>query len=138
MKSIKEIIGIKTPEPKDLQQTTQEEEIFNSYPNLEKEYKEQKEAELLTQMKEKANKLKIENDNLKKLADHRIRYSWAILIFVVLFVIASITTVILTGNKILTINDNVLDILLATNTVQVVGVLYIVAKWLYPTNNKEE
>lgn len=93
------------------------------------------------QISEKAKKLKIaneklviENTNLKKLSDHRLHYSWAIFVFVVLYTLSFIAIFVLVGIKFLCINDSVMKIFLGTNTIQIVGILYIVAKWLYPAN----
>lgn len=133
MKSLKESINSsKSPQPSDLENITDEDSIF--YEPIDERYKDHKNTELLIQFREKANKLKIENENLKKLANHRITYSWWIFGFVVLFVLLSFMIIILSGLDVLKLNDNVLDVLLGTNMAQVVGVLYIVAKWLYPNN----
>jgi hypothetical protein len=94
----------------------------------------EKAKEQVNKLKIANEKLKIDNDNLKKLAEHRIKYSWAIFIFVICFVSVSLGIVILSGLNILCLSDTILGALQGTNMVQVIGVLYIVTKWLYPAN----
>lgn len=130
------------PIPNDLKETTNEEEVYSE--TVEEAQSDHKGKEALDAIKSKATealqeyklkneKLEIENQNLQKLATHRINFSWAIFGFVIAFVLFALSIVVLSGLSEestwkLTINDNVLDIILATNTAQVIGVLYIVAK----------
>ena len=134
LSDINKIEEIKLPAPSSLNQFSDEEQIYTEAPS--ESQNDHKSVEALKLVQEKAreenNKLKIDNQNLKDLATHRIKYSKWILGFVILFVSTVLIILILSGYKILIFNDNVIDVLLATNTVQVVGVLYIVAKWLYP------
>ncbi len=139
MKSLKTIIdSADIPEPSELKSETGEAVLFDE--TSDETQVDHKNAELVKELIRKAredvHKLEIENENLKKLADHRIQYSWGIYGFVFFFVTFSLAIVVLSGLKVLQINDNVLDVLLGTNMIQVVGVLYIVAKWLYPNNKK--
>lgn len=129
---IKDIDSISIPSPEELNINNEEETIFADYID-DIPYEKTQEKFLL---KEKAKSLKIENDNLKKLNSHRINYSNYILCFVVVFVGLTIVIITLSGNKTLSINDNVLITLLSTNMFQVVGILYIVTKWLYPKTDK--
>jgi len=108
--------------------------------------------EQLNKFKKKNEKLEIENSNLKKLAEHREAYSWAILLFVVVTVIITFYIVVQASTPVLfpildngkyykllitnyVISDNVIMTLLSTTLVQVIGILLLVVKWLYPSNN---
>ena len=96
--------------------------------------------------KEKIRKLEIENDDLAKLGPHRRRYSWFILGFVFVFVLIAFSILLMSSFQIqsttedkvaffrtlIKLDNEVIMTLLATNTVQVVGLLYVVAKWLFP------
>jgi hypothetical protein len=140
------------PIPTDLKDTTNEEEVYSETEEEAQSDHKDKEAldaikakatESLQEYKLKNKKLEIENQNLQTLAKHRINFSWAIFAFVIAFVLFALSIVVLSGISEestfkLNINDNVLDIILATNTVQVVGVLYIVAKWLYPASKESK
>ena len=66
------------------------------------------------------------------MSKHRIKYSWYIFYFVICFVLLTLLILVCVGKNQLQLSDDVLITLFATNMVQVVGVLYIVAKWLYP------
>jgi len=132
--NIAKIKDIKLPTPDELKDSTKEGEVYSETPQESQVDHKGNEALKLVQDKarESTNKLKIENVNLEQLAKHRIAYSWWIFGFVVTFLILVLTILILSGFKVIELNDNVLNTLLTTNMVQVVGVLYIVAKWLYP------
>ena len=134
MLDITKINDINLPNPDELKDTTEEGKVYSETPQESQIDHKGNEALKLVQDKarESTNKLKIENGNLEKIAKHRITYSWWIFGFVVTFLILVLTILLLSGFKIIELNDNVLNTLLATNMVQVVGVLYIVAKWLYP------
>ncbi|MFA6143631.1 MAG: hypothetical protein WCW84_05855 [Sulfurimonas sp.] len=117
----------------------------------------EKEATALIQetarkVKAKNARLEIENSNLKKLAEHREAYSWAILAFVICTVIVTFYIVIQAGTPVLfpilendkdykllitnyVISDQVIMTLLGTTLAQVIGILWLVVKWLYPSNN---
>ena len=102
--------------------------------------------------KEKIRKLEIENDDLAKLGPHRRKYSWCILGFVFIFVVIAFSILLLSSFQIQSITEDktlffrtfikldneVLMTLLATNTVQVVGLLYVVAKWLFPIKSVQK
>ena len=102
--------------------------------------------------KQKIRKLEIENDDLAMLGPHRRTYSWWILAFVLAFVVITFVILVLSSLQIehvsktdvaqfytlLSLDNKVLMTLLATNTVQVVGLLYVVAKWLFPTKLEEK
>lgn len=134
------ISKVQLPTPSELKDKTDEEEIYVETPDEIQD--EHKNANVLKEVQEKAreavNTLKIENQNLQKLADHRIRYSWAILAFVVVFCLLVLRVVFLVGSEEMKLSDTVLNMLLGTTMVQVIGVLYIVAKWLYPQNGKDK
>lgn len=101
--------------------------------------------EALEIAKQKIRTLQIKNDDLAQLGPHRRTYSWWILGFSIVFVACSVIIVFLSSYQILSaegdatkystllkLSDDVLMTLLATNTVQVVGLLFVVAKWLFP------
>ena len=128
----------------DINNPTEEEDIFNNEEvntlvanNNYIQYEKEQYKQLLKKQIEEIKELQINNDNIEKLANHRIKYSWFIFWFVCIFFIYSLTIVLLNGFKIITISDTVLGILLGTNTADVIGVLFIVAKWLYPQEIKQ-
>lgn len=132
--NIEEIINIKLPPPEELKNSTDEEKIYNeTSEEAQGDHKKNQEIRLL---QEKArvenNTLKIKNSNLENLAGHRIAYSWGLFGFVVLFMVSTLAVLLLSGKDNLTLSDTVLTVLLGTNMTQVIGVLYIVTKWLYP------
>lgn len=98
--------------------------------------------------KEKIRKLEIENNDLAMLGPHRRRYSWWILGFVMFFVLMTFSVLMLSAIQLDSLEDGVYSLiklenevvmtLLATNTVQVVGLLYVVAKWLFPTKSAKQ
>ena len=137
MIDISKIQNIQLEEPSRLNTSSEEENIYTE--TAQESQLDHKNAEALKLLQDKAreenHKLTIENGNLEKLAKHRITYSWWIFGFVVIFLTMVLLIVTLNGFQIMKLNDNVIDTLLATNMVQVVGILYIVAKWLYPQNN---
>ena len=134
MSDVNKIKEIELPSPSSLSQSSNEEQIYSETP-AESQH-DHKSIEALKLVQEKAreenNKLKIENQNLQNLASHRIVYSWWIFAFVVLVVIIILGIFIASGLGTLTISSDNLDTLLQSNTVQVIGILYIIAKWLYP------
>lgn len=136
MLNFKKIEGVKLPNPEELKDSTEEEKVYDETPQ--ESQTDHKGNEALKLLQDKArqenNKLKIENDNLQNLANHRIEYSKWIFKLVTFVIIIVFTIVILDGFDIINLDKETLDILLKTNTVQVVGVLFIVAKWLYPNN----
>lgn len=134
MINIAKIKSVSLDKPSDLKDTTDEEEVYKESPEESQTDHKSIEALKLVQNKarEENNKLKIENGNLKKLAEHRIAYSWAIFIFVVIVVLIVLGIFIFSGLGKLTLSTDNLDTLLQTNTVQAIGILYIIAKWLYP------
>jgi hypothetical protein len=108
--------------------------------------------ETLNEYKKKIEKLGIENSNLKKLAEHRENFSWAILLFVVVTVMITFYIVVQASTPVLfpildngkyykllitnyVISDKVIMTLLGTTLVQVIGILWLVVNWLYPSNN---
>jgi hypothetical protein len=119
--------------PTDLKNESEEEQLFEDKPGS--DYEEQKKALAYRESSEKSQqviqKLKIENTDLALLGPYRRKYSWWIFIFAVSFVLLAMALLLLSGFQVITISDQVLITLLATNTVQVVGLLYIVAKWLF-------
>lgn len=134
MINISKIKDITLPNPSDLKDKTDEEKVYNESPQESQTDHKSIEALKLVQDKarEENNKLKIENGNLEKLAKHRITYSWAIFVFVVVVVLIVLGIFIFSGLGKLTLSTDNLDTLLQTNTVQAIGILYIIAKWLYP------
>ena len=136
MVDIAKIGSVNLPEPSELKTSTDEEGVYNETPAESQTDHKSIEAFKLLQDKarEENNKLKIDNENLKKLADHRIDYSKWIFKLVASFIGAVFSIVVLDGFGVIEVEKDTLDILLKTNTVQVVGVLFIVAKWLYPNN----
>lgn len=138
----------------DLDETSREEGLFET--TEAKSHIEHKEREatetVLNLAKEKIRKLEIENDDLAMLGPHRRKYSWWILAFVFLFVIATFSIVLMSSfqveavaanqklffRTVINLDNAVLMTLLATNTVQVVGLLYVVAKWLFPRKSEKK
>lgn len=102
--------------------------------------------------KERIRKLQIENNDLAMLGPHRRRYSWWILSFVIVFVLITFSILLLsawqieatstngtiTYRTLIALNEEVIITLLATNTIQVVGLLFVVAKWLFPTKSPKK
>jgi len=96
--------------------------------------------------KQKIRTLKIQNDDLAQLGPHRRKYSWWVLGFSITFVVIVLTILVLSSlqivagesgfRTIIKLENEVLITLLATNTVQVIGLLYVVARWLFPTIDK--
>lgn len=96
--------------------------------------------------KVRIRKLEIENDDLAKLGPHRRKSSWFILGVVFVFVLIAFSILFMSSFQIqsttedkavlfrtlIKLDNEVIMTLLATNTVQVVGLLYVVAKWLFP------
>ena len=134
MSSIENIKDVELPIPKDLGDSTDEETVYGE--TLEESQSDHKSREEFRLLQEKAreaiNKLRIENENLKNLADHRIQYSKWIFWLVAVVISTVFTILILGGLEVVKIDKETLTALLRTNTMQVVGVLFIVAKWLYP------
>lgn len=125
--------------PTDLKDTTEEIKLYELSANaVNIDDTDSIDNTLVLKLQEKAKKLKIKNDNLIKLADHRIQFSWAIFVFVLLFSFFSLMILVCKGNGKLDISDEVIIVLLGTTVLNVVGVLYIVTKWLYPQNVKDE
>lgn len=125
--------------PTDLKDTTEEIKLYELSANaVNIDDTDSIDNTLVLKLQEKAKKLKIKNDNLIKLADHRIQFSWAIFVFVLLFSFFSLMILVCKGNGKLDISDEVIIVLLGTTVINVVGVLYIVTKWLYPQNVKDE
>lgn len=111
-----------------------------------------KATEQVNKLKNENEKLAIENGNLKKLAEHRETYSWAILAFVIATVIATFYIIIQASTPTLfpildngkyykllitkyVMSDQVIMMLLGTTLAQVLGILWLVVNWLYPSNN---
>ncbi|PCK03621.1 MAG: hypothetical protein COA42_20460 [Alteromonadaceae bacterium] len=105
--------------------------------------------EALGVAREKIRKLEIENDDLARLGPHRRKYSWWILYFVIAFVTVTFVTLLMSSYQIkisdgdayrtlINLDKEVVVTLLATNTVQVVGLLYVVAKWLFPSKPEQK
>ena len=149
--SIKDIGSIKLP--KNLPNTSDEEKIFESKEkDTHKDHKSRRGTEQALELaKQKIRTLKIRNDDLSQLGPHRIKFSWWVLGFSIFFVICTLLIVFLSSYQIPTsedeyrtiieLDDSVLITLLATNTVQIVGLLYVVARWLFPSidkNNKSK
>lgn len=147
--SLDAIDHIKLPS---LEDSSKEEALYEAKePKIHSEHKllEAHEA-VLAEAKQKIRKLEIENNDLALLGPHRRQYSWWILGFVILFVIISFSVLLMSSYQIevigegksigfrtlIKLDNEVLMTLLATNTVQVVGLLYVVAKWLFPTKSK--
>jgi len=145
--------------PKDLSDSTEEESVYSE--TAEEVQQDHKGKEAFDALKETATQqvqelkhnnatLLIQNENLKKLSEHRRFYSWAVLAFVAIVFFFTLTIVILSGNSIILnlpnkeflilprilLSEEVLLMLLGTNMVQVVGILWLVVKWLYPSNGK--
>lgn len=144
--SLSSLDDIEIPE---LEDSSIEEELFAA--TEEGSHKEHKVREaqesVLSLAKERIRKLEIENNDLAMLDPHRRLYSWWILGFAIAFVfitftflfLASYQTEVITEDKstiyktLIVLDKEVMMTLLATNTVQVVGLLYVVAKWLFPS-----
>jgi len=149
--SLDSLDDIQIPE---LDDASREEELFEA--TEAKSHKEHKLLEAhettLSIAKERIRKLEIENDDLAMLGPHRRAYSWWILGFVISFVLATFTVLLMSSFQIeviaedktasfrtlLKLENEVVMTLLATNTVQVVGLLYVVAKWLFPTKPQKK
>ena len=144
--------------PSDLKDESEEERLYEeSSEESQQDHKSKEALEIAQQkMKELGHKnetLRIKNANLEKLAKHRRWFSWAILAFVIAFVGVASYIVIQAGTPYmlsegelekpiiithLMLSDAVIMMLLGTNLVQVVGVLWLVVRWLYPSNNNAE
>lgn len=139
--------------PGDLSEQSDEEKIFESKEvdshHDHKHLEANKEA--LELARQRVRELTIRNDDLSRLGPHRRKFSWWILIFSASFVVCTMGIVLLSSYQVpineseystpIKLDDSVLITLLATNTVQVVGLLYVVAKWLFPSidvNNKSK
>ncbi|MEE8057341.1 MAG: hypothetical protein V3T17_05840 [Pseudomonadales bacterium] len=135
----------------DLENESREEELFEV--TEAKSHKEHKLLEAhettLSIARARIRKLEIENDDLAMLGPHRRMYSWWILGFVISFVLVTFSVLLMSSFQIeaitedkassfrtlIKLDNEVIMTLLATNTVQVVGLLYVVAKWLFPTKS---
>lgn len=138
----------------DLDDDSREEELYTATEaNSHKEHKLLEAHETtLNIAKERIRKLEIENDDLAMLGPHRRAYSWWILGFVISFVLVTFAVLLMSSFQIeviaedktssfrtlLKLENEVVITLLATNTVQVVGLLYVVAKWLFPTKSQNK
>lgn len=149
--SLDSLDAVQIPE---LKEESREEELFEA--TEAKSHKEHKLLEAhettLSIARAKIRKLEIENDDLAMLGPHRRKYSWWILGFVISFVLITFSILLMSSLQIeaatnekplsfrtLIILDNlVIMTLLATNTVQVVGLLYVVAKWLFPIKSAKK
>ncbi len=108
-----------------------EEDIYEES-NSEQE-QDHKKAQAVGIYKAKLELLNTENIALKSLSQHRIQYSWAIFVLVSLFILASFVVAYMYGSGHLDkLDTSIIITIFTTNMVQLVGVLYIVAKWLYP------
>jgi len=145
--SIDKITGVEIPEV--LADSSEEESIFKSTEaGTHKDHKQRQAAEqVLDVAKQRIRTLEIENDDLAKMGPHRRTYSWWVFGFSTSFVISSLVIVLLSSWQIpasenafktlIKLDTSILITLLSTNMVQVVGLLFIVAKWLYPSIDKK-
>lgn len=136
----KDIENVDIPE---LEDESPEEELFTA--NEEDIHGDHTKAQMIDRSKQIIRTLKLQNDNLIMLSNLRKNYSWAIFCLSAFFLIVSMTIVILSAIticngqpsecfSILDLSDDVLLMILGTNVTQVIGILFIVAKWLYPNN----
>ncbi|MBL1260374.1 MAG: hypothetical protein COB33_007580 [Thiotrichaceae bacterium] len=144
--SIDNIGDVKIPD--DISTTSEEEKIFwTTEVESHSEHKHlEGKSQALEIAKQQIRTLKISNDDLAQLGPHRRKYSWWVLVFTILFVFVVTLIVGLSSWQIevsekeyrtlIKLEDEVLITLLATTTVQVVGLLYVVARWLFPTLDK--
>jgi hypothetical protein len=143
--------------PPNVPDQTEEQDLFESHePDTHKDHKDAEGYRLtLEAAKEQNNTLKLNNDTLRiqnselhGLACHRINYSWAIFALTLLFLFATFLFLYLSSHvtydvmchkfiKNIEISDDVMMVLLGTNAVQVVGILFVVAKWLFPAANNK-
>jgi len=130
-----------------LDRVSEEEAIYETTEaSTHKNYKEsQANQAALEEAQQKIRKLEIQNDDLAKLGPHRRRYSWWIFGFVSIFVAITFSILVLSSLQfeysnsngdhsfytILKLDNSVLDTLLQTNMIQAIGLLLIVAKWLF-------
>lgn len=134
----------KAPIPEDLPKKSAEEDLYTtSEPAVHHDHKT---SQALRMAEEDIRKLNLENDALKAQNELRIKCSCYILWFVALFVIATFATLVagsyelsytgkdgaVTFRPFLAIDSKVLITLLTTTTIQVIGLLTIVVKWLFP------
>lgn len=77
--------------------------------------------------------LKIQNHNLKNDVEAKKWYGIAIFGFVVLYIFSVMMTIWLNAH----INDEVLDVLLATTSVNIIGLLAGVVRYLFPAIKKQ-
>lgn len=138
--NISSLISSSKIDDNDINNPTKEEDIFdNKEANNQSltKYENEKFNQALTRNAEDIKRLKIKNDNLQKLAEHRIKYSVNILDFVVSFFAFVLIIIFLKGFKYIELDNDVLITILVTNAVDVIGILFIVAKWLYPQDIKQ-
>ena len=116
MVDITKIESVNLPKPNELKDSTEEEQVYNETP--EESQIDHKSLEALTLVQDKAreenNKLKIINENLTNLANHRIDYSKWIFKLVAGVIVAVFGIVILDGFGVIEVETATLDILLKT------------------------
>ncbi|MDQ6989922.1 MAG: hypothetical protein Q9M19_08560 [Mariprofundaceae bacterium] len=136
--------------PKNLSSESKEESIYehNEAPTHQEHKVREGTEQALELAKQQIRTLQINNDDLAQLGPHRRLYSWWILGFSIFFIISVLVVLILASYQValserelgtmLKLDNEVLITLLATNTVQVVGLLFIVAKWLFPSIDRKK
>ena len=96
-------------------------------PNTKKEVQaDKKEQKLHNQRKH------LENNSLRDDVRLKKHYGYAILIGIFVWLLLVLVTVCLTGLQKLYLSDSVLVTLLSTTTVNLIGVLWVVVKYLFP------
>lgn len=71
-----------------------------------------------------------------QLKDRRVRWARRILIAIFVYIIAILAIFVAMGALKLQYNPSVMNVFLGTTSVHVIGLAYVVAKWLFPPLNK--
>lgn len=147
--TVDQLDGIQVPD--DLEGNNKELELFfsSNEPDVHSDHKTvAAQEETLELVKQRLRKLTIENDDLAMLGPHRRLFSWFIFGFGVLFTVVTIVYLIaatvpvniqvgelMVERTYVQVDDSVLKILLGTSLAQVVGLMYVVARWLFPSRS---
>lgn len=67
----------------------------------------------------------------------RKRYLLSVFVFVQLFVFCVMAILVLCATSVLTLGERVQMVLLGTTTIDLVGLLYIAFKWLFPNRQNQ-
>jgi len=79
---------------------------------------------------------KIEMQEYKQNISERKRYANRVFIFVIGWLVAAISILILNGLRILHLSDTILSILIGTTTLDIFGFFYLVMRYLFENKKK--